>query len=142
MKRRTLFGVEQTSDPDADFDIWWAQYPHKVGKKAARISYKRAWQEVSAQTLLDGVKAYIKSKPPWRDYCNPTTWLNQGRWEDEPAGEGKDKPKSGLDLLTRQQERDLYEFTKQAEPESAYMSIGQSHMQSLMYKHLKAWNTA
>ena len=34
-----------------------------------------------------GVDRYIGSKPPDRPWLNPSTFLNQRRWEDEPAPE-------------------------------------------------------
>ena len=128
--------------PDCSrFDEWWAVVIHKIGKIAARDAYRYALSLTDHDTIMKGWMLYIRTKPETQLWCHPSRWLEEGRWEDEPAIEGKAKPKSGLDLLTRQQEYDLYEFTKQAEPESAYMSMGQSHMRSLMHKHLESWNT-
>lgn len=75
----------QRADCALDFSAWWAAYPHKVGKKAAEKAYETARKSVSAKVLLDGVRAYIRTKPADRAWCNPATWLNQGRWEDQPA---------------------------------------------------------
>lgn len=68
-----------------EFDRWWESYPHKVGKKAAYSAYRVARKQVDAKTLLDGVASYAKHKPHDRPWCNPATWLNQGRWEDQPS---------------------------------------------------------
>lgn len=70
----------------ADFERWWAEYPHKVGKDAAWKVWKRAIKRVDLQTMIDAAKRYIATKPADRDWCNPSTWLNQGRWQDAPAG--------------------------------------------------------
>lgn len=71
--------------PTGAFGIFWARYPAKVGKAAAerkfetvRKSGRVAWGDLTA-----GLEAYIANKPPDRDWCHPTTWLNQGRWDDQ-----------------------------------------------------------
>lgn len=73
--------------PSRAFDLWWERQPNKVGKDAARTSFERVRKSgrVTFARLMDGLLAYIANKPPHRDYCNPATWLNQGRWDDAPA---------------------------------------------------------
>lgn len=68
-----------------DFIAWYALYPHKVGRGAAEKSYAKASCKASAEEMLEGLRNYIRTKPPDREYCNPATWLNQERWKDEPA---------------------------------------------------------
>ena len=64
-----------------DFDAFWKQYPKKVGKGAALKSYQKALRKTSHQEIMAGVAKYN----PDPDYiCNPSTWLNQERWSDEP----------------------------------------------------------
>ncbi len=75
---------------DWDFDIFWSRYPHKVGKEGkygARSAFAKAAKtsKLSFDALLSGLQRYIDSKPPEREWCNPSTWLNQGRWGDAPA---------------------------------------------------------
>jgi uncharacterized protein YdaU (DUF1376 family) len=67
------------------FSEWWDGYPHKVGKGAAAKAYPKAHAAVGAAELLAGVQRYIANKPDDRPWCNPATWLNQQRWNDEPA---------------------------------------------------------
>ena len=76
-----------TDFPSRAFDEWWQIYPHRIGKLAAEKSFERIRKagNVSFQTLVDGVRNYVRDKPPTRPWCNPATWLNQGRWDDEPA---------------------------------------------------------
>lgn len=71
-------------DVDA-FDEWWDLYPKKVGKPAAR----RAFKSAAKRAGRDLVEA-LRQQHEWltaqhrRGYCpNPTTWLNQDRWDDE-----------------------------------------------------------
>lgn len=72
--------------PDDDrFDEFWACYPKKVGKGAARKAFSKV--KVPVETLISALETQKKS-PQWtRDngqyIPNPATWLNQGRWEDE-----------------------------------------------------------
>jgi len=66
---------------NGDFDAFWKQYPKKVGKGAALKSYQKALRKTSHEDIMAGVAKYH----PDPDYiCNPTTWLNQERWSDEP----------------------------------------------------------
>lgn len=68
----------------SEFDQFWAAYPKRVGKDAAR----KAWR--TKKPALGEVLAGLTGQLDWlaRDnwkYCpNPATWLNQGRWQDTP----------------------------------------------------------
>lgn len=68
-------------------DRFWSVYPNKVGKgdALAKLDRIRKGRRVSFDKLMSGLDAYIASKPPDRQWCNPATWLNQGRWDDEPS---------------------------------------------------------
>lgn len=66
------------------FWVWYDRYPHKVGKGAAEKSFWQAIKKTSLENLLDGLDRYIRTKPPDRAWCNPSTWLNQERWLDNP----------------------------------------------------------
>lgn len=75
------------------FSRFWAAYPRKVGKQAAKKSWSRLHpSEELTQAILQAVEAQKQSRQ-WRGnngqfIPNPATWLNQGRWEDElPKGE-------------------------------------------------------
>lgn len=67
------------------FDQFWNAYPHKVGKGAAARAFDKARGKVTFAELLAGLERYKASKPVDRPWCNPATWLNERRWEDEPA---------------------------------------------------------
>ena len=127
--------------PPAGFDAWWGVYPRKVGRKAAVRAYRAALRDVDAGTLLAGLRAYVKHKPPDVAWCHPTTWLNAGRWEDE-HGPVKNKPASAMSALTPEQERELYEFTMRADPSIAGLPMGQDTVRRAMKKHLDAWRAA
>lgn len=68
---------------EREWELWWSQFPEKVGKLAARKEYEKARKIATAQDLLDGVAKYRQHKPAWKAWCNPRTYLSQGRWLDE-----------------------------------------------------------
>jgi hypothetical protein len=69
-----------------DFEEWYVAYPRHVGKGAAREKYRVARKKgVTVETLLAGAKAARKkyANTEQRYIPNPSTWLNQERWDDE-----------------------------------------------------------
>jgi len=72
------------------FAEFWKHYPKKVGKDAAWKAWlkRRPTQDLLLQMLA--VLAWQKQQDDWlKDRGQfipyPATWLNQGRWEDEPS---------------------------------------------------------
>lgn len=79
---------ERASRPLAEFETeFWAIYPNRVGKDAARKSWERAISRAPVSEIMAGLRRYV-AKTDDRPWCNPATWLNQGRWADEPATSG------------------------------------------------------
>ena len=73
------------------FDDFWKAYPKKVGKGAALKAWDKANLNGKVQIVLDAV-ARQKTWHQWQkergQYIpNPATWINQGRWEDQPVEE-------------------------------------------------------
>lgn len=88
---------------DQDFEDWWRVYPHKVGKDAAAKAYRKALTRTDSPTLFAKAQAFAAEqtgKDP-QYIAHPSTWLNQGRWMDEPAGRSPpdspetDRPRAG-----------------------------------------------
>jgi len=74
----------------ASFDTFWAAYPKKVGKDAAWRAWRkrRPTSEISQQILA--ALTWQRTQDNWlreggRFVPNPATWINEGRWQDEPA---------------------------------------------------------
>lgn len=92
---------------DEAFEKWWSEYPRKIAKKAARKAYERSLADVGTQTLLKAVQAFRehhrRAKTETRYIPHPATWLNQGRWADEPEAptppQTSAKPKTFTELL-------------------------------------------
>ena len=88
-KIRTDIPLARKSPLDNGFDEFWNVFPKKVGITAARKSWDKLkpsvdevlltlkWQVVSDQWMR-GNGQFIP---------NPATYLNQGRWKDEPVRE-------------------------------------------------------
>jgi uncharacterized protein YdaU (DUF1376 family) len=73
-------------EPLGDFETFWKAWPHKVGKPAAVKSYQSAIKRGhSHEQVMEGLRRYIRGKPPDRSWLNPATFLNQERYNDEPA---------------------------------------------------------
>lgn len=107
-----LFAVDAPSNGDAPasehdgptFDEFWSVYPLKKAKQGARQSWERALFRVPkadraerARAIVAGAKRYAEDPDRTAKYtAHPTTWLNQGRWEDEqtPVGSGR-TPRGG-----------------------------------------------
>jgi hypothetical protein len=72
------------------FDDWYAIYPRKVGKQAARRAYEKAIKKISHDQLIDRTAAYMRSVSKWpaqnMQYVPyPSAWLNKGHYDDDPA---------------------------------------------------------
>lgn len=76
-------------EPDAilpEFDeTFWPAYPNKTAKPKALASFRAARRAVTLETIMAGLDRYIATKPPDRQWLNPTTFLNQRRFDDQPA---------------------------------------------------------
>lgn len=67
-----------------DFVRFWDAYPLKVGKKAALRQWLKAKDRPAVDIILAAVARYIAApKPADREFCHPSTWISQGRWEDQ-----------------------------------------------------------
>jgi DNA-binding MarR family transcriptional regulator len=71
--------------PDGWFDLFWAKYPNKVDRAGSMRSLARVARkgDVKFATIMDGLDAY-NAKTDDRAWCNPTTWINQARWDHRP----------------------------------------------------------
>lgn len=72
--------------PSMEFDQFWAQYPRKVGKLAGKKAFDKAMKLTTLENILQGV-ALLKRETAGKETTfipHPATWLNDGRWDDEP----------------------------------------------------------
>ena len=72
------------------FDQFWAVYPKKVGKEAAWKAWQQRRPSVELTQQICAALAWQRKQDGWlkeggRFIPNPTTWINAGRWQDEPT---------------------------------------------------------
>jgi len=91
VSRTIINDSEQKDSIKSAFDSFWEAVPRKVGKKAAMTAFKAAVKSVKAEVLIAEMERYAKKveadRTEPRFIVHPTTWLQQGRWEDEPDKE-------------------------------------------------------
>ena len=82
---------------DRNFDRWWKTYPKKAGKGAAAKAFKKAFSSIAFDELMTVTEQFAASDKANSQYCpNPATWLNESRYEDDPAVWGYEQnPNSG-----------------------------------------------
>jgi len=69
------------------FEAFWDEYPRKVGKQNARRKFLKIERD-KFDTIMAALREQ-KDTTQWQkddgQYVPyPTTWINQGRWEDDP----------------------------------------------------------
>lgn len=81
---------KQTGYTD-DFENFWRTYPRRIEKKSAFKAWKTALKSgATADEITAGAARYAKYRAgePERFTKHPSTWLNQGCWEDEYSTAG------------------------------------------------------
>jgi len=79
------------------FAGFWELVPNKLAKAAAQTAYVKARQRICKQTgktpteareyLAERMGAFRETPKAKGDFCPyPSTWLNQGSYDDDPAG--------------------------------------------------------
>jgi len=70
----------------SDFEVIWKMYPRKVAKRVA----EKSWSKLSTGEKNAAIEAmpnhleYWKRSDTQKEFIpHLSTWLNQGRWEDE-----------------------------------------------------------
>lgn len=74
------------ADPwcESDWENFWDRYPNRVGKADARKAFERMTSKAAPDEIFPALQRYA-NKTDDRPFCNPSTWLNQERWLDQPA---------------------------------------------------------
>ena len=108
-------GRNRNQDPDALFGEWYAAYPKKASRGAARKAYRAALRKVGPAVLLGGAKRYAAENvgEDKQFLRHPATWLNGEGWADEP----KKHPKSAAGTLFDQTSVSGAALTPEAERE-------------------------
>lgn len=94
-------GTDTPSTPT--FDDFWKAYPKQVAEKLAKAAWGRATVDADPADILAGLHAQLPTLRAVSDpkfIPNPSTWLNDGRWTDQPPVEDdpwRDLPRIGGD---------------------------------------------
>ncbi len=85
------FSAKTVCEYSDDFLKFWKEYPKKVGKGEAYKQWKKV--RISSDILNDMLEAlkWQKMSDTWKKKSgqyipNPSTYISQRRWEDEPMG--------------------------------------------------------
>lgn len=86
------------------FDEFWSMYPRRVSKRDSRKSWDREMRRgTSPLEIIEGLRKQLPDlmarEPQFRPH--PSTWLNQGRWEDEPAPPAHSTGNALVDAMMR-----------------------------------------
>jgi biotin operon repressor len=88
-KHAARINKQAKPDIDASFQEFWAAYPKRVAKEAARKAFAAALKGgVEPEVLIAGAARYAAERAGQeaRYTKHPATWLNGGCWADEPPG--------------------------------------------------------
>jgi len=94
------------SSSESEFEQFWTHYPKKIGKKEAL----RAWEKAKDKPLIGAILLILvmaKASDQWTKdngqfIPNPATWINQGRWADEPIK----KPLTTMEAFLNRKDHD------------------------------------
>lgn len=88
-ENRTSLEVLSKKNLDTNlFDEFWKVYPRKVGKQAAEKAFAKAAKTTEPNVIIAGAARYADDPNRVDAFtAHPTTWLNAGRWNDEPLPE-------------------------------------------------------
>lgn len=88
---------------DLSFDEFWKTYPRRSGKIKAKEAFRKVLKTTDAQTVIDGAKRYADDPNRQDEFtAHPTTWLREGRWEDDPL------PERGTAQLSKSEMNEKY----------------------------------
>ena len=90
----------------SEFETFWTHYPKKIGKKEAL----KAWEKAKDKPLIGAILLILvmaKASDQWTKdngqfIPNPATWINQGRWADEPIK----KPLTTMEAFLNRKDHD------------------------------------
>ena len=100
---------------EKDFEEFWSVYPRRVAKQAAQKAFKAALGHADTQTIIAGAKRLRDDPNRLQEFtAHPATWLNQGRWDDDPLP-ARSGPVSSLDVKRAAQRAAFDHFAQQGE---------------------------
>ena len=77
--------MKPTLKQQSEFDAFWAVYPRRIGKGAARVAWGKAVKLETPERITAAIASQVKAAV-FTDMTftpHPSTWLNQERWDDD-----------------------------------------------------------
>lgn len=90
------------------FEEFWKSYPRKAGKQSALKAFEKALKLASVESIIEGARRYAADPNRKEAYtAHAATWLNGGRWDDEPLPEREltAEEKAERDRIKREAQR-------------------------------------
>ena len=85
-----------THPVDEFFEIFWKIYPRRTAKDAALKAWIKAVSRADAETIIEGARRYAADPNREAEFtAHPATWLNGGRWGDDPIPPRNGRPGNG-----------------------------------------------
>ncbi len=73
------------SNETPEFNLFWDQYPIKVGKAAAKKAWEKAIKVEAPDVIIHGAIRYANDPNRHPSFtAHASTWLNANRWSDSP----------------------------------------------------------
>ena len=87
-EKKDIYTSPRLSARDSEFEKFWTEYPRKVGKRSAKKKWDLLIRSSELTEKVFRALAAQKKSDQWQQnggqfIPHPSTWLNQGRWEDE-----------------------------------------------------------
>jgi hypothetical protein len=125
-ENRTPLEVLSKKNLDTNlFEEFWKLFPRKVGKQAAERAFAKACKVAEQSVIIAGAARYADDPNRVDAFtAHPTTWLNAGRWNDEPLPEriktGDEKRVEEQRIIEQRRAREIAETLRwQKEVEEA-----------------------
>ena len=80
------YSPQPANELESAFSTFWNIYPRRAGKQAALKAFVKAAESAGSEVVLAGARRFRDDPnlPEPKFVPHPATWLNQGRWEDDP----------------------------------------------------------
>ena len=104
------------------FDSFWELYPSKKAKKKCMEIWKRRKLDSIAPLILDNLRKQVDGDDTWKRgfVPNPSTYLNQDRWEDEISSPKPDLRQDELERKKLANEKRLVDQERISEQTRKY----------------------
>lgn len=113
-KIRELYAQDEL---ERAFNEFWQAYPRREGKAAAKKAFVKAVEQVTPDEIVAGARRFgTDPNLPAKQYIpHPATWLNAGRWDDEPLPERELTPEEKAERARKRAEQDHQRVLEQQE---------------------------